>query len=196
MNDKPIDNNPLNRLKIITDEPTLDDALDFDRYSKEFANIIINSNPRFAIGIFGGWGTGKTTLMKMIEKKLRDNHGNHILAVWFDAWKYEKEKYLAVIPFIRTIEIELENKLIQLKKNNATIEKWNQVRKGLQKTFNAFIESTNLNVGLGNYGSAAINLAKFRDVLKAGRHPIEIENETILYHKHITEYLVDALIKI
>ena len=93
--------------------------------------------------------------MKMIEKRLTDNHRTDILAVWFDAWKYEREKYLAVIPFIRTIEIELENKLIQLKGNN-TIERWNQVRKGLEKTFNAFIESTNLNVGLGNYGSAVL----------------------------------------
>jgi hypothetical protein len=54
-------------IKIITDEPTLEDALDFDSYSKKLADIIRNSSPRFAIGIFGGWGTGKTSLMKMIE---------------------------------------------------------------------------------------------------------------------------------
>jgi translation initiation factor RLI1 len=57
-------------IKIITDEPTLEDALDFDRYSQELADIIRNSTPRFAVGVFGGWGTGKTTLMKMIEANL------------------------------------------------------------------------------------------------------------------------------
>ena len=57
-------------IKIITDEPTLEDALDFDSYSQELADIIRNSTPRFAVGVFGGWGTGKTTLMKMIEANL------------------------------------------------------------------------------------------------------------------------------
>src|SRR5919108_2032570 len=68
-------NSNASALKIITDEPSLeDDAFGFDGYTQKLADIITNSNPRFAIGIFGGWGTGKTTLMKMIEKKLRDNH--------------------------------------------------------------------------------------------------------------------------
>jgi predicted KAP-like P-loop ATPase len=92
-------------IKIITDEPALEDTLDFDRYSQQLAEIIVNSNPRFSIGIFGGWGTGKTTLMKMVEKKLKDNNRDDILVVWFDAWKYEKEKYLAVVPFIRSIRV-------------------------------------------------------------------------------------------
>jgi predicted KAP-like P-loop ATPase len=58
-----------NSIRIITDESSLEvDALGFDSYSQKLAEIIINSKPRFAIGIFGGWGTGKTTLMKMIQK--------------------------------------------------------------------------------------------------------------------------------
>src|SRR5215208_2904171 len=70
-------NSKTSTIKIITDEPSLeDDALGFDGYTQKLSDIIINSTPRFAIGIFGGWGTGKTTLMKMIEKRLRDNHCN------------------------------------------------------------------------------------------------------------------------
>jgi predicted KAP-like P-loop ATPase len=68
---------------------TVEDALDFHSYSQKLADIIINSNPRFTIGIFGGWGTGKTTLMMMIEKELRNN--NEILLVWFNAWRYESQ---------------------------------------------------------------------------------------------------------
>jgi hypothetical protein len=58
------------RTRIITDEPTLEDALDFESYSNELADIIRNSTPRLSIGVFGEWGTGKTTLMKMIEANL------------------------------------------------------------------------------------------------------------------------------
>ena len=56
-------------VKIITDEPTLEDALDFNNYAKTLAEIILNSTPRFSVGIFGGWGTGKTSLMLMIDRK-------------------------------------------------------------------------------------------------------------------------------
>jgi hypothetical protein len=194
------------RIKIVTDEPvsrSLEDALRFDTYSVNLANIIINSTPRFAIGIFGGWGTGKTTLMRMIEKQLENYHD--ILIVWFDPWKYENEKYLAAIPFIRTIQIEVENKLIELLKEKRprdrgisfkNAERWNEMRKGLLKALNAFIESTNLNLAMGNYGSVAIDLAKFRDILKSDGQAIQIYNESIYYHhRHIADYLVYALSK-
>jgi hypothetical protein len=42
------------KIKIITDEPTLEDALDFDRYSQELADIIMNSTPRFYHNEFYG----------------------------------------------------------------------------------------------------------------------------------------------
>jgi predicted KAP-like P-loop ATPase len=71
----------------------------------------MNSTPRFTIGIFGGWGTGKTTLMEMIQKRLQEANSSDILVVWFDAWKYEKEKYLAIVPFIRSIELKVGNKI-------------------------------------------------------------------------------------
>jgi predicted KAP-like P-loop ATPase len=60
-----------------------EDTLDFKNYSKELANIIRNTTPaRFAVGVFGGWGTGKTSLMSM-TKKLLDND-KKVVTVWFD----------------------------------------------------------------------------------------------------------------
>jgi hypothetical protein len=47
------------------------DEFDFKLYSKAIANIINNTNPKYTIGIYGNWGMGKTTLMKMIEKELK-----------------------------------------------------------------------------------------------------------------------------
>jgi uridine kinase len=32
--------------------------------------MVTGSKPKFSIGIYGKWGTGKTTLMRMVEKKL------------------------------------------------------------------------------------------------------------------------------
>ena len=55
--------------KIITDEPAKD-APDFRKYSERLSHIIENSTARFTVGIFGGWGTGKTTMMQMIKNQL------------------------------------------------------------------------------------------------------------------------------
>ena len=56
--------------------------------------------------------------MRMIQKNLLKN--DDLLLIWFNAWKYEREESLAIIPLIRTIEIELENKILKLKENNDT----------------------------------------------------------------------------
>jgi predicted KAP-like P-loop ATPase len=84
-------------LKIIRDEPTIEDALDFENYSRKLAEIITNFTPRFSIGVFGGWRTGKTSLMSMTKKILDTN--DKIVAVWFYAWRYEREENLAVYLF-------------------------------------------------------------------------------------------------
>ena len=55
--------------RIITDEPTKE-ATDFRGYSQKLSKIIVNSKPRFTVGIYGDWGTGKTTIMQMLKEEL------------------------------------------------------------------------------------------------------------------------------
>jgi predicted KAP-like P-loop ATPase len=57
-------------LKFITDDFDFSEPVKFHDYSDSLSQLIKKSDPKFSIGIFGAWGTGKTTLMKMIEKKL------------------------------------------------------------------------------------------------------------------------------
>ena len=51
-------------VKLLIDEIEPSPILDFKQYSNTMANVIKNSDPRFSIGIYGEWGTGKTTLMR------------------------------------------------------------------------------------------------------------------------------------
>src|SRR5215831_10930702 len=94
-------------IRIITDEP-LTSAPDLDIYSKTLSSIIVNSLPRFTVGIYGGWGTGKTSLMKMIQKCLEEYKNDTIITIWFDAWRYEYEEFSALVPLVRTIFLHLE----------------------------------------------------------------------------------------
>ena len=75
---------------IVNDQPTEIDALDFMPYVETLADIIQTGNTPLTIGVFGGWGSGKTSLMKMVKNQLP---GDFTVA-WFDAWKYDKEESL------------------------------------------------------------------------------------------------------
>ena len=83
---------------IITDNFSRKPILDFDAYRDAIVKIIKKSYPNFTIGIFGEWGTGKTSLMNSIRQELGKDE-NNIKTIWFDAWKYENEKEFALIPF-------------------------------------------------------------------------------------------------
>jgi hypothetical protein len=79
----------------VLDTPADHPGLGFEAYASALKRIIELSDPQFSVGIFGGWGTGKTTLMRAIEKQLSDQ----IVSVWFNAWRYEKEEHL-IIPLL------------------------------------------------------------------------------------------------
>jgi predicted KAP-like P-loop ATPase len=85
--------------KLLLDIPSEKPALGFEEKAAALAEIVAVSDPQFAIGVFGGWGSGKTTLMQAIERELDQEH---VLAVRFTAWRYEREEHL-IVPLLDTI---------------------------------------------------------------------------------------------
>jgi hypothetical protein len=85
--------------KLLLDVPPRQPALGFSHRARALAQIIMESEPQFAIGIFGGWGSGKTTLMRAIEDEL---DSTRVVAVQFSAWRYEKEEHL-IVPLLDVI---------------------------------------------------------------------------------------------
>lgn len=83
---------------IVNDQPTEKDALDFTPYVETLADIIQTGNTPLTIGVFGGWGSGKTSLMRMVQNGIPDSEYKGLpkdyTIVWFDAWKYDKEDTL------------------------------------------------------------------------------------------------------
>ena len=107
--------------KIITDEPTKD-ASSFIKHSERLSHIIANSTARFTVGVFGGWGTGKTTMMQMIKNQLE----NIQIISWKDINQdSEKNKLKKFIKHTYNIEWidnakfqELDNKTLILENPN------------------------------------------------------------------------------
>ena len=90
--------------RILLDGPTASPALGYEQTGQALATIIKQSEPRFAVGIFGGWGSGKTTLMQAIRGHLVAEPG--IVVADFNAWRFEREPQL-LIPLLDTIRAAL-----------------------------------------------------------------------------------------
>lgn len=62
-------------LKILGDSPTTEDGLGFDSYVDILLEAIHNfdATSPLTIGIHGSWGSGKTSLMRMLEKRFEDD---------------------------------------------------------------------------------------------------------------------------
>jgi iron(II)-dependent oxidoreductase len=99
------DNSPV---YIISDSPEKDsDIFGFDAYAKTIAELIAHKKNKtpLVIGIYGTWGSGKTTLMETVLSHLKKietyedrSHYRDCKTVWFQAWKYrEEDEILAAV---------------------------------------------------------------------------------------------------
>ncbi|GAI18265.1 unnamed protein product, partial [marine sediment metagenome] len=57
----------------------------------------------YTIGLFGGWGTGKSSIVRTLGKKLEKQE--KIAIVTYDAWKYSNDA------FRRSFLLEIKNQL-------------------------------------------------------------------------------------
>ena len=71
-----------------SDRETTLDCLGFGAYVDSLATVCLE--PEIApltLGVFGSWGSGKTSLMKMLEARI--GREQKVKTVWANAWRYE-----------------------------------------------------------------------------------------------------------
>jgi hypothetical protein len=90
--------------RIFVDSPADQPSLGFKELADALAQIAYQSDPRFAIGVFGDWGSGKTTLMRAIQKRL--DARSEVVTVWFNAWRFEREPHI-IVPLIDHLRARL-----------------------------------------------------------------------------------------
>lgn len=147
---------------LFIDEPELQNlVLDFPRYVDTISEMIEKSKPRLNVGIFGGWGTGKTTLMWNIEDSL---NRHKIKTVRFNAWRYQNEKTHATIPLMLTIISDLAKRDEIQRLWNAPIEEKSRTTTPQNKSetwwqkIKRVVKGLSLDVSFGIPGIAEIGI--------------------------------------
>ncbi|MCB0728550.1 MAG: tetratricopeptide repeat protein [Ignavibacteriae bacterium] len=89
-----------------------EDSLRYKTLCDTLSGIVLNSQTPITIGVFGEWGSGKTSLMRLTENDLKIKNTK---TVWFNAWKFDKAQDLR-IALIHSILKEIENDKTATKK--------------------------------------------------------------------------------
>lgn len=67
------------------------DFLDYSNYIFNLKNIIKSvPDTSFTIGLFGGWGSGKSSIINTVKDELKDEK---IKFITYDAWKYSDDSF-------------------------------------------------------------------------------------------------------
>lgn len=76
------------RLAIVGDQPTRDPKLGFESYASALIDAIEGGQPaQYTLGLYGPWGSGKSSLLGALASGLRDN--GKTVVIEFDAWRYQ-----------------------------------------------------------------------------------------------------------
>jgi trans-aconitate methyltransferase len=93
------------------------DQFDMLPYVKGLSEFIRNSEKPITISIQGEWGSGKTSLMNMIEEELCRDEEEGYSGIWINTWDYflENDYDVAVNKLVMTFISEIEKKYENVK---------------------------------------------------------------------------------
>lgn len=97
------------KMRFLPDEPitnSLQDVLGFDDFVELIQTSIYNTETPFVYGVLGDWGSGKTSILRLLENRLDKDlkNGAHpFVPIWFNAWEYENEANI-VYPLLYAIK--------------------------------------------------------------------------------------------
>jgi formylglycine-generating enzyme required for sulfatase activity len=112
----------INQHALLSDVPIIEtdrkDNLRFRPTAEVLASAALYTPDPITIGVFGNWGSGKTSLMRLMMDVVNEKGQgeNAAVPVWFNAWQYEREEHL-IIPLLATIARDISKKEAGWKEN-------------------------------------------------------------------------------
>lgn len=87
---------------------TSNDLLKTGVYAENLVKVIENTpkDKVFSIGVFGGWGTGKSTIIRTAQDLIEKKYKEDIRFITYDAWKYANDSFRRM--FLLKVQQELK----------------------------------------------------------------------------------------
>ncbi len=143
-----------------TDQPILGtqhDRLNFSHYADVLAEVVLAADTPITIGVFGPWGSGKTSLMRLVAEQLVNRRtAGHRWArvVWFNAWQYERDEGALWRAFLLRVLEGLESDQLS-EKDVQQIADWRmRLYTDVQRT-----ETGSIKIDWPKLGKGALNLS-------------------------------------
>jgi predicted KAP-like P-loop ATPase len=101
----------MSKFPIFSDAAAKSDAdkLNFSRYLKPLLSVLTDPTTEtpFTIGVFGPWGSGKTTFLGMLNEAIKLDHKDRFVRINFNPWAHRNEPNL-LIPLLHTLHDTLQ----------------------------------------------------------------------------------------
>lgn len=85
-----------------------EDLLERTSLAKEILFRLSDDNCPSVLGIYGGWGTGKSSLLNLILSSHKSNNKKNLYFELFDAWKYEVTGNLLIPILVRLSKLSIK----------------------------------------------------------------------------------------
>jgi len=73
-----------------SDIETRRDYLNFAEVAEAITEILLDPAMRpVSVGVFGTWGTGKSSVLNLVEEQLTEDAKGKVILIRFDAWLYQ-----------------------------------------------------------------------------------------------------------
>lgn len=161
------------------------DLLNIDKYADALVKFILNSNTPVTISLQGEWGSGKTSLMNLINAKIcNESSDNRFESIWINTWEFfindsDEEAIEKVI-------LAVIKKIIEIGKEK-TDGYENEIKEVMSNLKRFAVNSVNLVMSMGGVDEKA---------RKSTIQMIDSNRITIIkYLRNSIENLVDKLVK-
>lgn len=96
-------------LEVLEDGTSMD-LLNTNVYAEALAKSIecVPENKSFTIGLYGDWGTGKSSIIKTLEKRYQTSGDKKYKFVTYDAWKYANDSFRRMFLFELQEQLEVK----------------------------------------------------------------------------------------
>ena len=179
-------------LFLFTDEPVRDlaqDHLGLKPFSSMVAAAALTNRGPFNIGVFSGWGQGKTSVLRQSQALIEEQKRPSVITAWVNAWQYEHEAH-PIVPLLAIIINEItkaidSRKSLHEKENDSITKTFKDLKRALRSIAYGFSAKAGASIpGFANLeiGFVAKDMIDRDEKLSSDRDPLL--DQSLYYHAY------------